>query len=122
MKLHASLLFVLVVGLVIVGCSLPRHSAQSIRQRILSETPVGSSYAAVLDYAKKQGWSVTQRACGYQVPGLGHVPSRVVGKRTIEAYLGGYSMIFHVDVVCDWAFDNDNRLIDVFVDKQTDAL
>jgi hypothetical protein len=108
-----------------MSCSgtLPRRSEQSIRQRVLHDTPQGSAYSTVLNYVKKQGRSVAEQSGGYEIPKFGQTPARVVGRRTIKAYLGGYrGLPWHVDVICFWVFDEEDNLIDVFVDKQADAL
>jgi len=123
MKDHARLLLVLSIGLVILsGCTLPRRSEQSIRQRILRDTPQGSSYSTVLLYAEKQGWTVTEQSSGVETKNLGQFPAQVVGRRAIKAHLGGYQGLpWRIDVVSYWAFDENNKLIEVFVSKQADA-
>ncbi len=123
MKLCVLLVPVLVMGVALMSCSgLPHRSEQNIRERILRDIGQGSTYASVLDFVKKQGWSVGEQSGGYEIPKFGQTPARVVGKRTIKAYLGGYQgLLWHKDVDCYWAFDNQDKLIDVFVDKQTDA-
>ena len=116
------LTFILVLGLTAISCSLPRRPEYSIRERILRDTPQGSSYSTVLNYVKRHGWSVEEHSVGYEIHRFGNVPARVVGKRTINAYLGGYrDLPWYVDVDCNWAFDQNDTLIDVFVDKQVDA-
>ena len=124
MKPYALLTTVLALGIVLIRCSsLPRRSEQCIRERLLRETPQGSTYSAVLSYAKKQGWPVTEHSRGYETRKSGRSPATVVGKRAIEAYLGSYQGLpWHVDVDVYWAFDEHDKLIDVFVDKQADAL
>jgi len=123
MKFYAFLLLMLPLGLALTSCTLPRRPDWSIRAHLLRETPKGSTYSTVLNYVKKQGWSVAEQSGGYEIPKFGQVPARVVGKRTIKAYLGGYrGLPWHVDVDCFWAFDDHDKLIDVFVDKEADAL
>ena len=123
MKSYALLLAVFALGLALMSCSLPRRSEHSIRQRILRETPLGSTYSAVLDYAKKQGWPVTEYSRGYEIQKFGKIPARVVGKRVIEGFLGEYrGLPWTKAVICSWAFDEHNKLMDVFVEKQADAL
>ena len=125
MKLHGLELLVVVVCLALVGCALPRHSEQGIRQQMLSKTPIGSSYAVVLGFAKKKGWPVDEQHQGYVVPEVGksYAQSKIVGDHLISAYLGGYLVFLgHTDVDCIWVFDDQDKLIDVFVDKQTDSL
>jgi hypothetical protein len=125
MKLYAFLILVLaLLGIALTSCSgLPRRSEQSIRQRILRDTPLGSTYAAVLDYVKKQGWPVTEQSGKYAIPEFAQVPAGVVVKRVIKADLGEYQGLpWRMAVCCYWGFDEHDKLIDVFVEKQADAL
>ncbi len=116
-------LFSFALGLALVSCSLPRRSEQSIRQRILRDTPIASSYAAVLDFATKKGWPVNEESGGFETKRIAQFPARVVGNRAIKAYLGGYQGLpWRKDVNFYWAFDEHDKLIDVFVEKQADAL
>jgi len=123
MKYSALLLSVLVIGIALVGCrSLPRRSEQNIRQQILRETPQGSTYSAVLNYAEKQGWPVTEQSKGLETKNLGQFPTRVVGERVIIADLGPYQGLpWRIDVRCYWAFDENDKLINTFVCKYADA-
>ena len=123
MKYCALLLSVLAIGLALISCcSLPRRSEQSIRQQILRETPQGSAYSAVLNHAKKRRWPVTEQSTGLETKNIGLQPPRVIGKRVIKAYLGHYQGLpWRVDVQCYWAFDENDKLIDVFVIKDRDG-
>ena len=124
MKLCVLLVSVLVIGVALMSCSssLPRRSEQSIRERILRDAPLGSTYTVVLDYAKKKGWPVTEEPGGFETKRIAQFPARVVGKRVIKAYLGGYQGVpWRKDVNFYWAFDEHDKLIEVFVEKQADA-
>ncbi len=47
-----------------------------------------------------------------------------VGHRSIRGHLGTTHLVFfpfQTDVLAYWGFDANNRLIEVWVDKQTDA-
>jgi hypothetical protein len=123
MKVRGFVFLLGVLTLALMGCSLPRRSEQDIRKKLLRETPPGTPYQTVLDYVRKQGWPVTEEPRGYEVKRLGSTPAKIVGKRTIKAYLGGYQgMPWKKDVECFWAFDEQDKLIDIFVEKQADAL
>jgi len=123
MKFHAPLFLAIAFAISFGGCSLPRRSEHRIRQWILRDTPVGSAYNAVLDYAKNRGWPVVEQSAGYEIQEFGKAQGRIVGKHAVKAYLGGYrGLPWHIDVDCLWAFDEHDKLIDVFVDKQADAL
>jgi hypothetical protein len=122
MKFPALLLSALALGIVLMSCSLPRRSEQSIRERILRDTSKGSSYSAVWSYAKTHGWPVTEQSTGLETKNIGLQPARVVGKRVIKAYLGHYrGLPWRMDVECYWAFDESDKLIDVFTVKYADA-
>jgi hypothetical protein len=115
----------LVIGVALVSCStsLPRMSEQGIRERILHNTPIGSTYAVVYSYATKEGWSVTEEAGGFETKRIAQFPAKVVGNRVIKAYLGGYQGVpWRKDVNFYWAFDAQDKLIDAFAEKQADAL
>jgi hypothetical protein len=126
MKLCVLLALVLAVGVALMGCSssLPRRSEQSIRERILRDTPLGSTHAVVLDYAKRKGWPVIEQPGGYVVPEIGksQAQSKIVGKRVIRADLGEYQGLpWKMAVLCYWSFDGGDKLVDVFIEKQADA-
>jgi hypothetical protein len=88
----------------------------------LRDTPPGSTYAAVLEYAKKMGWPVNEESGGFETKRIAQFPARVVGKRVVKAYLGGYQGLpWRKDVSFYWAFDEHDKLIEVFVEKQADA-
>ena len=123
MKYYALLLLVLALGLAFTSCSSLRRSQASIRKQFLRDTPLGSTYTVVLDYAKKKGWPVVEQSAGYEIQEFGKAQGKIVGKRVIRAYLGGYQGLpWHKDVGCYWAFDEHDKMIEVFVDKQADAL
>src|SRR5262245_58809294 len=116
------LLLCLAVGLALASCSLPRRSAQSIRGQILQHTPQGSGYTEVMKYVKTQGWPVSVQSSGLEAKNIGMKPARVVRHRVVQAYLGHYNDLpWVVNVNCYWAFDEQDKLIDVFVEKQIDT-
>lgn len=124
MKLCILLVSVLAIGVALMSCSssLPRRSERSIRERILRDTPLGSAYAIVLDYAKKKGWPVTEQSGKYAIPKFAQVPAGVVVKRVINAKLGEYQGLpWKKAVVCYWGFGEQDKLVDVLIEKQADA-
>jgi hypothetical protein len=48
--------------------------------------------------------------------------NRLIGAKHIVASAGQYSNPFHVDVVVYWGFDEQGRLVDVWVWKEQDSL
>jgi hypothetical protein len=124
MKLCVLLISVLVIFVALMSCSssLARRSERSIRDRILRDTPLGSTYAVVLDYAKKKRWPVTEQSGKYAIPKFAEVRAGVVIKRVINADLGEYQGLpWKMAVVCYWGFDEHDKLIDVLIEKQADA-
>lgn len=124
MKLWIVLIAVLVIGVALTSCSssLSRYSEGGIRERILRDTPQGSTYTVVLNYATKKGWPATEEPRGFETKRVAQSPARVVGKRAIKAYLGGYQGLpWRKDVNVYWVFNERDKLVEVFVEKQADA-
>jgi len=75
-----------------------------------------------MDYVKRQGWPVSVQSSGLETKNIGAQTARVVRHPVVHAYLGHYnSQPWVIKVNCYWAFDEQDKLIDVFVVKQTDA-
>jgi hypothetical protein len=110
---------VLAIGL---GFASPRSPASTIETALLRITPLGSSKEDVLRAIEKQGW---KHGPIENVGFLKQIPSRrmeVVGKKSIEAHLGEYGFLFRTSVDAFWGFDNEGKLMDVWVWKTTDSL
>jgi hypothetical protein len=107
--------------------------ASEIRMVLLRHTPIGSKAADVLKFIamrlERPGDAPLKIDDG---PALGPAAegSHRRGVRTIRVYLGEYyqhlgavflsaPMIMHREVSAQWAFDEHDRLIDIFVDKRT---
>jgi hypothetical protein len=101
-----------------------RRSEEDIRTSILGLTPLGTDSSAVIAVVQNKGW----RTDGYANVGFyRQFPKReLVGKSSIRASLGNYHglpyLIFSTNVTAFWGFDENRRLIDVWVWKTTDAL
>lgn len=94
----------------------------TIRERLLGEAPLGSSMSQVRDVVSRRRWELRT---GSESRGFHHQgvrPARVVGAKHIEAYAGHYRDLFRVDVTVYWGFDENGRLIDVWVWKVVDSL
>ena len=113
----------LTIILLLCGCSLPHRSEQHIRASLLKSTPTGTRYAEVLEFVKQHGWLKNEIGNGYFMRPIPGAPEVEVGKRCIIGYLGHYrGLPWRMDVLCYYAFDPADRLLDVFVVKQADAL
>jgi hypothetical protein len=108
-------------------------SEDTLREQVLHHTPVGSPATEVLEFVNERlvhdgvipppyGQSK-----GVEVPLPFHQSSplqryRQVGVHSIKVHLGTYRtpdtlFLFRASVWIDWAFDESDRLLDVFVAK-----
>ncbi len=109
-----------------------RQSEEKIRTRVLGQTPLGTSKRAVLDFIAtrlRHEGEVEMRAGGARR--VVHGPNAMdehVGVSSIERLEVGhfgewqYLLMIKTYVYLSWAFDADDRLIDVIVYKETDSL
>jgi hypothetical protein len=115
-----------------VVVDLHAHPAE-IRAVLLHCTPIGSKAPDVLTFI-----AVQLESSGGVPPTIDNGPatgpaaegSRRPGVRTVHVYLGQYyknlgvvflssPMIMSREVSAQWAFDEHDHLIDIFIDKQT---
>jgi len=111
---------------------LHSHRAD-IRRALLHATPLGSSAKDVLRIIKKdlqkEGYP-TPRLESHSVQTDAAANSPKCGVKSIDLHLGDYlynpaviflsaPMLLQKEVTVDWAFDKDDRLIEIFVDKKT---
>ena len=108
---------------------LHAHRAE-IRAALLQHTPIGSSTSDVVRFVSQQlqhpgaapATVIAQPAAGAQ--------SKRRGVKSIRVSLGQYydhpeivfltaPLLMQKDVSAQWAFDEHDRLIDIFVDKNT---
>ena len=110
-----------------------RQPVEQIREDILLVTPLGISIgdtAEILQVAREsKNWGYfsvsTGRGVVYAELGL---PSRaedfalnrstVVGEHSIRMHLGGYTNLFRTNIIIWWAFDENFKLIEVYVRKR----
>jgi len=96
-----------------------RGSKEAIRESILAITPAGTSMDDVLKViADNESWEL---GAIWQDSGYGKADN-VVGVKSIRAHIGTYMFIFQHDVTVLWGFDADEKLIDVAVHIDIDAL
>lgn len=106
------------------GVALDRNRDRDavIRERLLGDAPLGSSMSQVRDVVSRRGWELRRASESGGFFHQGVRPAREVGAKHIEAYAGHYRDLFRVDVVVYWGFDEQGRLIDVWVWKVVDSL
>ncbi|HEY2614151.1 MAG TPA: hypothetical protein VGI42_00435 [Chthoniobacterales bacterium] len=102
-----------------------------IRTVLLRHTPLGSSETRVREFISKQlqrsgDTAVTSE--NQPADGTAAVGSRLRGVKRIKIYLGQYydhpeviflsaPLVMQREVTAQWAFDQHDRLIEIFVDK-----
>jgi hypothetical protein len=115
---------------VVVDLHAPRAE---IRQALLRYTPIGSTVPEVLKFIGAHlvtSDNALPKVENGPATGPAAEGSRRRGAKTIRVYLGQYydhpevvfltaPMIMRKEVSAQWAFDEHDRLIDVFVDKES---
>lgn len=101
----------------------PRLSESKIREEILKYTPIGCSSTNVLEFARTR---LKHVAAPYEDGpatrrGL-RGPDVSVGVRSVKVCLGEYGFPGRTGTFISWAFDENNKLIDVIVEKWRDSL
>lgn len=110
-----------------------RAHREEIRAGLLRHTPLGSSSKSVLEFVSKQlqrTGDATPAVENQAATGPAAEKAHERGVKTIRVYLGQYydhpevvflsaPMMMQREVTAQWAFDQRDRLIDIFVDKKT---
>ena len=117
-----------------------RQSHEQIREEILELTPIGTSMDDVFRVVESnEKWKIDEyrnQNQGYLVPATVST-SEPIGEKSVKANIGVYSgefrfntdpinafwfAIFTTGVNVYWAFDENSKLIEVFVHKETDVI
>lgn len=122
MGIALSLLFIVAIftyGTQVV-CFVSPPAAESM---ILKKTPLGSSENDVIRYLSSRGkLDFDKFPVGFNKRGDGLDENRLVGEKSIKATVGNcLSFGFKRLVVAWWAFDENDRLVGVWVRSYTDA-
>ncbi len=122
--------YVLVIFVIIVMFSILieflnplRRSDEKIREEILDVTPIGSSIEdviRVIENKKNWKWNGRVQPNGFSKTIAGR-PTTVVGSQSIRVFVGEYRNIFATTVTVFWGFNENSKLIDVWVWKTTDV-
>jgi hypothetical protein len=114
----------LAVAMAVVLLNPLRKNVRTLRMEMLMETPIGMSLNEVEKTVKEMSWPTTvSLTAGF------HKQERndnsVVGVKSIRAEAGTYWAIppipIRTGVTYFWGFDDNGKLIDVWVWKTTDA-
>lgn|SRR6266540_828856 len=118
-------------ALLVGGCCLVPHrlrrSEANLRASLLKSTPPGSSFSDVWTFAGKRSWLVRGHGTNYGITpadvGGPRAATEPVGVKSIHGHLGHYwGCPWRIDVDAYWAFNAEDRLIDVWIWKTPDAL
>lgn len=121
----------LAIAAVFTGCAavLPfRPGPKSIEKRLGRITPPGSSFEEVTNILFKRYSSDTifiSEDRGFQLQGPHPPEIEIVGVKSVEVYLGQYSLLpfpGSTYVIADWGFDEHDKLIRILVSKTVAAL
>jgi len=111
---------IVIIVLVIRMLSNPlRKSEEDMRETILELTPIGMSMDDVIKVIEdKDEWKLRHiwHEYGYRDYSQGEI-----GVKSIRVYLGEYNLST-TGVSVFWGFDENSKLIDVYVLKESDAL
>jgi len=115
--------------LLFVGCSSVgplSRSEEKIRASVLKRTHLGCSSDQVYAFIKEQHWQVDGESPdnGFHKTFVGRAGSVEVGSSYVSCDIGVTHFVFFpfaTDVLAYWGFDKSGRLIDVWIDQQTDA-
>ena len=113
-------LLVIALGAVAVSCSSNplRKSEADIRTAVLETTPIGMNIDDALKMIENKGW---ETGGINQLRGVSNAEIQQlkenVGAKSIKATIGRYTTLFETQVIVWWAFDEDSKLVDVFVYK-----
>ena len=98
-----------------------RRPASMIEASLLGIAPIGTLKDEVVRAIEKKGWTHSAlRDTGFTKQASSH-PMEIVGKKSIEAHLGEYGLFLKTSVDAFWGFDEDGKLLGVWVWKTTDA-
>ena len=116
---------ILFYSLIGTGCmknKLLKLDAESIRHELLQQTPIGTSLNDVEKNLKSKGLSPrVSLNTGFSKREKGS--TKVVGSQFIRASLGEYrsSLFFITSVSVYWGFDENGKLIEIWVWKTQDG-
>jgi len=116
-----SLIFLLVV---IVMLNPLRRSQEAIKRSILKQTPISSSMEEVIEVIERKEWDVRYGDIDYNRGYTDRDTYEVVGVKSIRACIGSYSdfILFTTYVSVFWGFDEEGKLIDVYIWKDISSV
>ncbi len=118
-----TIFIIMFLGMLFLGsCSTVflMQSKHSIRNKLLQNTPPGTSITEVNSYFKNNNF---KKIIYYDNGFYDHdISSSSIGEKYYRVLLGEYRILFITSVTAFWVFNEENKLIDIYVWKTTDAL
>ncbi|MCO7122563.1 hypothetical protein NIA71_11480 [Ihubacter massiliensis] len=126
-------IIVIACGAIIMDILNPlRSSNEEIRENMLALTPIDTSMADVEKTIKEHSWELVwiNDEFGYGMGKDGY-PSGYyddfydeIGKKSICIYMGDYGILFirYKTVIVYYGFDEESKLVDISVHKETDSM
>ena len=102
----------------------PKLAEDQIRAEILKQTPIGSSADQVLEFARDRLKHIGPQPTYEPGSARGRQGRRTVrvGVRSLSVCLGEYGPWGRCVTYLSWGFDEQDKLLDVMVEKEHDAL
>ena len=122
------LLAIALLSVLLILSNPLRKPVEDIRETVLKSIPIGMDMDEVLNIIennKKWKISHTNHKYGYGIDKNGRPGENNdvhVGEKSIRANIGSYRNIFITDVIIYFGFDENSKLIDIAVRKDTDSL
>ena len=99
-----------------------RQDSEAIESDLRSLTPLGATEEQVLSQLRGKGLKPKPTWRGEIKPGDQYIESTVPGQSFFRVLVGEYRNIFVTSVSAFYIFDQDQRLVEIGVRKETDAL
>lgn len=118
----------LIIFIVLVTHPLWR-SDKKIREDLFNKLPLGTYMEDVVQYVEsKEKWEIKwiDYELGFYYSGQKDDPvggeDRPIGEKSILVYMGNYKLIFQTDVEAYFGFDENSKLIEIWVRRSTDSI
>jgi hypothetical protein len=117
------LLLLIILLIILIYLTNPLFkSEETLQNDILKLTPLGTSIDEVIKIIKtRKKWRITQISNDHGYIYQKSYPLKEIGNKSIRAEIGEYGFILVTNVTIFWGFDENSKLIDVWVWKTTDG-
>jgi ABC-type glycerol-3-phosphate transport system permease component len=101
---------------------------KKIRDDLLKVIPMSTTMEEAIQLIKEnKKWEIEEvqyNAGFYFNPYYGYPEdgeARVIGEKYLYVYLGSYHIVYEIDVIAYFGFDENDELIEIYVEKQPDS-